>query len=289
MNLESLLHQTLSGDAELSALLTRYNGIPAVFEMWAPPDTDPGWSGNHTPRIEFYVNREEEPVRYVSGQVSLSVIHGDTSKENAAQIEIQVRRLLNGATFRPDEGTITLKWNSSELFDEDSNYRGVKLMFDLISWPAGLTYAPDPVKGLRNWSAGRWNSVQVDPLTWAPTDTAPALYWRLSAASVLQMQPWGAWMMGTFNGHILANSPESRLEWVRRVAEGAALDKTIPLEDGSRLFIESVTGNSEADPLRTGQLSITARFGVLMDRDGGAEKLNRAHISVNSIGEVNAP
>lgn len=289
MNLESLIYQTLSGDAALSALLTRFSGIPAVFEMLAPPDSAPGWSGGQTPRIEFYVNREEDPERRVSGQVSVSVVHENTSNETAAQIESEVRRLLDGATFRPDEETITLQWNSAELFDENPNFRGVELMFDLIAWPVGLTYTPDPVKALREWSSSRWSTVQVDPLTWAPTDAMPALYWRLSGASVFQMMSWGAWMTGTLNGHILANSPKSRLEWVRRIAEGVALDRFIPLEDGSKLFFESVVGNSEADPLRTGQLTISARFGVLFNRNEGVSILNHAHVSGSISVEVNAP
>ncbi len=276
MNLEALIYQRLTADLALTALLSKFASAPAVFEMLAPPSDAPEWNGRQSPRIEFVVNREEDPERRVSGQVAVSILHEDTSNETAASIETEVRRLLDGATFRPDEGTIMLQWRDAQPFDDDPDFRGIELIFDLIAWPVGLTYAPDPVKALRDWAATRWTGLQVDPQTWAPNDTTPALYWRFSQVQNAEMMSWGAWITGRFVGHILANTPNVRVEWLRRIAEGVAIDRSVLLEDNSLLFIESVSANSDADPLRTGQIQLTARFGVLSLPTGTL--LNNAYV-----------
>lgn len=263
MNLEMLIYQTLTADVSLSPLLASFSSSPAVFEMLAPSDDAPGWGGRQTPRIEYVVNREEDPERRVSGQVSISIIHEDTSNEMAAAIETNVRRLLDGATFRPDGETITLQWHTVELFDDEPDYRGVELLFDLIAWPTGLSYAPDPVQALRDWSAARWLDLQVDPQTWAPTDTTPALYWRFAEVQTTEMQSWGAWITGRFRGHLLAKTPNTRIAWLRRLAEGVSIDRHAQISDGSRLFFESVSAAGDADPLRAGQITLVARFGVM--------------------------
>lgn len=268
MNLETLIYQALTTDAALTSKLTLFEDIPAVFELLAPENQALGWNGKQTPRVEYWINREEDPERRVSGQVSVSVLHEDTSNATAAEIEDDVRRLLDGATFRPDGETITLQWHTVELYDDNAEFRGFELVFDLIAWPIGLTYAPDPVKALRMWSDNRWSALQVDPQTWSPTDSTPALYWRLSQIDNMEMESWGAWMTGRFYGHLLAKTPNVRIHWLRSVAEGLSIDRAVPLEDGSRLFIERIAASSDADPLREGQITVTARFGVLSSRSG---------------------
>lgn len=283
--LEELLYQRLTGDTTLSAMLTTFGGAPAVFEFYAPPDTDPGWSGAQSPRVEFYVTRQEDPERRVAGQVSVSILHRAESAALVADIEARVRALLDGATFRPDEGTVTLQWARIDPFDQYPDYRGVEAVYDLIAWPSGLTYTPDPVQALRSWTAAKWTNIQVDPETWSPNDTNPALYWRMANVAGVQPIQWGAWIDGVFHGHVLANSPSVRVEWIRRVVEGLALDRRVLLDDGSKLFLQRIAADSNADPLRTGQIRLVARFGVLAPA-ASDPILQSAYISGDANGEV---
>lgn len=283
--LEELLYQRLTDDQNLSGLLASYDGMPAVFELMAPRDSDPGWSGNQTPRMEFVVSRQEDPERRVSGQVTITILHRWESFAAVAEIETRVRSLLDGATFRSDEGTVSLRWNRAEPFDQDPDYRGLEVVYDLIAWPSGLTYSPDPVQAFRNWATQRWPDLQVDPETWSPTDASPALYLRFAAIEGEERLQWGSWITGRFQGHILAPSPSVRVEWIRRVTEGLALDRRLNLGDGSRIFIQRLQADSEADPFRTGQIRIQAQFGVLIP-EVDQTPLNKAYIDGDAKGGV---
>lgn len=275
-SLESLVYSHLTGDAALSGLLAAYNGFPAVFELIAPPDSDAGWGGAQTPRIQFDVTREEDPERRVDGELTITIVDAGQTMAVPADIDTRVRGLLDGATFRADEGTVSLHWQRSDLFDEGDEFRGIEVVLDLIAWPSGLTYEPDPVSALRTWSATNYPTLQVDPDTWAPSDLSPALYWRLTSVSGVEPTSWGAWLTVQIQGHVLAATPGGRLPWLRRVTEGLALSQRVKLSDGSPLLFQSVGANSDADPLRTGQLRLTARFGVKRQIPP-TESINYAH------------
>lgn len=284
-SLESLIYSRLTGDANLAGKLARYNGVPAVFELFAPPSSDSGWAGAQTPRIQYEIVRQEDPERRVDGELAVTVIDLSQSMAPAAEIEERVRQLLDGLTVRVDEGTVSLHWVESQPFDEADDFRGIEAAFDLIAWPAGLTYDPDPVRALRDWSAATCSDLQVDPDTWAPTDETPALYWRLASISDVEPQNWGAWVTATIHGHILAATPSGRLPWIRRVTEGLAQAREVALSDGSPLLFEGVSADSTADPLREGQIRLTARFGVLSpSADEQYDILRHAHMEVKRRG-----
>lgn len=278
-SLESLIYSRLTGDATLSGLLAQYAGYPAVFEMFAPEDSDQGWSGAQTPRIQYEVVRQEDPERQVDGDLTITIVDAGSSMAVPADIEQRVRELLDGLTIHTDAGTISLHWQGSTPFDEADDFRGIEVAFDLLAWPAGLTYEPDPVAALREWSAATYSGLQVDPDTWAPTDETPALYWRLASIADVEPQNWGAWVTVAIHGHLLAATPSGRLPWLRRVTEGLALARQVALSDGSPLLFEHVSANSDADPLREGQLRLTARFGILRSQPE-YELLNHVYTEV---------
>lgn len=283
--LESLLYDVLTQDETLKGLLATYRDRPAVFEGWAPDNTDSGWSGEQTPRIEFAVVRQEDPERHVAGQVSFSVVDEIGSMDRVAEIELRLRSLLDGATFRPDEGTVSLRWSRADMFDQVSDFRGLEAVYDLIAWPVGTTYEPDPVTAMREWATKRWSGVQVDPGVWTPSDTTPALYWRMTGVAGYEPRPWGAWLRVRLQCHVLARSPDVRLSWVRRVVEALAVDGSADLTDGTRLEFLQLSADSQADPLRTGQITLEARMGVLRAKTM-APPVNRAVVSGDVSMEV---
>ena len=71
------------------------------------------------------------------------------------------------------------------------------------------------------------------------------------------------WMEAQINGHILASSAAVRLSWVRKVTEGIAKQRRLKMSDGGPLELLRIAADSEADPMRRGQIQLTARFGVL--------------------------
>ena len=160
----------------------------------------------------------------------------------------------------------------------DAITRGLRFRVFALGWLNGLTYDPDPVATLQNWTAKTWPEAHTDPGTWSPADVAPGIYWRLVRLTTAQMAAVVNWMDAQISGHILAPSAAVRLSWVRKVTEGLARQRRLKMSDGGPLELWRVASDSEADPMRKGQIQLIARFGVLQTKED-APVLNKAYIS----------
>ncbi len=145
----------------------------------------------------------------------------------------------------------------------DAITRGLRFRVFALGWLNGLTYEPDPVATLQNWTAGKWPEVHADPATWTPTDIAPGIYWRMVRLAPVEITAAVNWMEAQVNGHVLAPSAAVRLTWVRKVTEELAKQRRLKMTDDGPLELLRVTADSQADPMRRGQIQLTARFGVL--------------------------
>lgn len=146
----------------------------------------------------------------------------------------------------------------------DAITRGLRFRVFALGWLNGLTYDPDPVAVLQAWVKDVWPvGAQVDPSLWSPGDNKPGIYWRLVRLTPAQITAAVNWMEVQINGHILAPSAMVRLAWIRKVTEGLAKQRRLKMSDGGPLELLRVTADSEADPMRRGQIILTTRFGVL--------------------------
>ena len=145
----------------------------------------------------------------------------------------------------------------------DAITRGLRFQVFALGWLNGLTYDPDPVAALQNWTAETWPEAHTDPGTWSPADAAPGIYWRMVRLTPTEITASVNWMEVQINGHILAPSASVRLSWVRKVTEELAKQRRLKMTDDGPLELLRVTADSEADPMRRGQIQLTARFGVL--------------------------
>ena len=117
---------------------------------------------------------------------------------------------------------------------------------------------------LQSWVKRLWPvEAHVDPSAWAPSNEKPGIYWRLVRLNTTQITAAVNWLEAQINGHILAPSATVRLTWVRKITEGLAQQRRLKMSDGGPLGLLKVTANSEADPMRRGQVQLIARFGVL--------------------------
>ncbi|WHH58308.1 hypothetical protein [Petroclostridium sp. X23] len=275
-SLEEHLYSKIIGSTNIQTLLTTYSGAPAFFEGQAPDDTDEGWTGRQYPRMNYIVDRAEDPERKVSGMVVFDIWCVNTSGVDTQsvwpeQIEAEVRALVDGAVFHPtDEPVTAIKWNRSEPFQEkirndlkDGMVIGITVAFDLLAFPAQTTTDPDPIAAINQWTVDTFGSLQVDPQTWAPTDSTPAIYWRLVGLSLAQQTNSVTWMDVEMAGHILTGGPSERLQWVKQLTEEIAQTGRIYMLDTSPMFIRRLSADSSGDPFRQGQIRVTARYGVL--------------------------
>ena len=145
----------------------------------------------------------------------------------------------------------------------DAITRGLRFRVFALGWLNGLTYDPDPVAALQNWTKETWPEAHTDPGTWSPADVAPGIYWRMIRLTTTEITASVNWMEAQINGHVLAPSAAVRLSWVRKVTEGIAKQRRLKMTDDGSLELLRVTADSEADPMRRGQIQLTARFGVL--------------------------
>ncbi len=146
----------------------------------------------------------------------------------------------------------------------DAITRGLRFQVFALGWLHGLTFEPDPVAVLKEWTATTWQEIHTDPATWDPMDTTPGIYWRLvQLLPAKEATAAVTWMEAQINGHVLAPSAAVRLAWVRKVTEGLARQRRLKMSDGGPLELLRIAADSEADPMRRGQIQLTARFGVL--------------------------
>ncbi len=167
----------------------------------------------------------------------------------------------------------------------DAITRGLRFRVFALGWLNGLTHDPDPVAILQKWTKDTWSEVHTDPATWSPADVAPGIYWRMVRLVPVDMTAAISWMEAQINGHILAPSAAVRLGWVRKVTEGLTKQRRLKMADNGPLELLRVTADSEADPMRRGQIQLTARFGVLQPA-AEAKILGRAVVGGAITGEV---
>ncbi|EMT38149.1 hypothetical protein TthWC1_2369 [Thermoanaerobacter thermohydrosulfuricus WC1] len=167
----------------------------------------------------------------------------------------------------------------------DAITKGLRFRIFALGWLNCLTYDPDPVVVLQSWAKATWPEVHTDPATWSPADTAPGIYWRLVRIAPAQITAAVNWVEVQLAGHVLAPSPAVRLTWVRKLTEGLAKQRRLKMSDGGPLELLKVAADSEADPMRRGQIQLTARFGVLQPT-AQALVLGKAVVSGAVSGEV---
>ncbi|CEP67881.1 Uncharacterized [Moorella glycerini] len=209
----------------------------------------------------------------------------------------RIWRLL-GYLIRPSTGIIVTSGGNyaaqfqevPAIYDRDQRDRflfGFRVLVQnvALAFQVQTTTSPDPVAALNSWVAATFPEVQIDPAAWAPTDNTPALYWRFAGHQVAQQQQSVAWYDATVMGHIIAPTAKGRLVWLKRLVERLAATRRLTMDDGSPMFITNIAADSTADYLRTGQMRVTGRYGVLIAKPADPI-LNRAVVSGATTGEV---
>lgn len=151
------------------------------------------------------------------------------------------------------------------------------LRFAAVIIPPQITTEPDPILALNNWLSTTFPELQLDPVTWNLSDASPAVYWHISSLKVTEQLSVVTWMEAILSCHVLAPTPNGRLQWIKKVTEKLAMKREITLGDGSPLFFKNVSADSQADYLKTGQIKLTSKYGILQP-ESTVQPLNNATI-----------
>lgn len=282
-----LLGHLLGCDTELSQHLARWNDEMAIFIQEAPPDTDEGWGkGSQYGRIVFSVNMQDNAERIVSGILTVDVIC-QSGLQDPSEMENIVKPLIDGYFFTGTNHTIAAQWSASNYFtDPTKEEDGVTIAFSLIAFPVQASCEPDPIQLLNRYTKEIIpNScvIGLDNITtvWKPSNTVPAIYWRLVDISPCSWIPSTyacEWQTALCQAHILAPDKEIETITSRTLDNGFSFKKSLCFSDGTYMRVDrNIRINPGADALKQGQVSLEATYGIL--RDYSSEKLKEIHIS----------
>lgn len=275
--IEQALLQHLRSQDDLRPFLATYGDdgrTMAIFNQKASDDRDALWGeGPQYGRIVFAVDLQGDPERVFGGILAVDILC-DGAQQFPEDIEPIIRALVHGWFFSNGTFAVSAQWKATNYFDQPKDHViGCTVSFDLLAFPVLTTTNPDVISRFNAWSAELHNAYVInhDPLplaAWRPTGDEFAVYWRVVSQAPAKWIPdtyHTIWRTAMVRGHIFAESQET--------ASAIASDIAIRLQVAKRLMKpdevpimthRNNTVNSGADPLKSGQLTVEATYGVIV-------------------------
>ncbi len=281
--IETTLYEHLTAQTELAEYLTTYDGRPAVFSQNAPSDEDELWGyGPHYNRVIFSVDMQGDPERTMGGTLVVDIMCAE-SEENQyfpEDIEPILRKLIDGWFFSEGAVTAAAQWKTTSYFTEPTDkVTGCTVAFELLAFPVS-NYAPHVVAQFNEWTSKFPNIYIINrdmlpEAAWKPRDGESAIYWRIATE---RQSNWIAstyhtlWKTAIVKGYIFSETPAEASEVAFLISTRLYADKRLKTCDGELLRARESpimvntnnTVDNGADPLRTGQLTVEATYGVIV-------------------------
>ena len=273
--IEESLGNHLRGQKDLTDFLTTYADKPAIFSQEAPHDEDDLWgAGPQYGRIVFAVDLQGDPERIIGGQLVVDILcqKGENTTGYPEDIEPILRPLIHGWFFSSGKITVAAQWKASDYFTQPKDQVvGCTLSFELLAFPVLTTSGVDVVSRLNEWTSQIEklyviNHDELPTAAWKPGKGESAIYWRrlrVTPAAKIRDTYATIWRTDTIKGHIFSEDIAT--------ASAVADDLTIRLYTAKRLLkpgeapimvADRNTQDDGADPLRTGQLTVEATYGI---------------------------
>ena len=154
---------------------------------------------------------------------------------------------------------------------------GVTLTFGLIAFPKQTTTEPDPIALFNSWTQKELQDIlgvhlrvighDTLPPAWKPTNEMPAVYWRMASLGTCGWIPDTyncSWLTAVVYGHIMAPDKNTNAIITRKIENLLTLKRRLIFEDKAPLMVDrNIRVNLASDPMRVGQITIDATFGLL--------------------------
>lgn len=272
--IEQALREHLQEQASLATYLTEFNGEPAIFSQEAPADKAEGWApGPQYGRIVFWVDLQGEPERTMGGSLTLDILC-QKGRQFPEVIEPIVRSLIHGYFFSRDRFVVAAQWKDSRLFTEETDEVAVCTMtFALLAFPIISAPDVDVVDRFNTWSSeiDNLHVINYDALptaAWKPSGQESAVYWRVAKEEPALWIPdtyQTIWRTATVKGHIFSETPAIANAVSRDLAHRLYAVKRLQETGEAPLMVNRRnTTDNGADPLRTGQVTCEATYGVIV-------------------------
>lgn len=284
--IEQALYQHLQAQEDLLPFLATYNSKMAIFNQEAPADADRLWGkGPQYGRIVFAVDLQGDPERIMGGTLVVDIMCKE-DEQFPEEIEPVVRSLIHGYFFSSGTFTVSAQWKNSSYFTQPKDHvTGCTVSFDLLGFPMLTTSAPDVVSRINEWCSGLDNVhvINYDALpapAWKPTGKETAVYWRVMTDAPANWIPdtfQTIWRTATLKGHIFSEDVSTASTVARDLIVRLYAAKRLLKAGESPIMVNRRnTGDNGADPLRTGQLTVEATYGVIVYKDT-AGMINNIH------------
>lgn len=270
MKLKQLIYKRLTGTEEITRLCAEYGGSPAIFDTEAPGDQQPGWNGKtQYPRINIVLDMQANEERSSSGTLIVTIYTERTSMV-ILELEAMVKTCFRDLLISPDDGgPYSFAWSRTEPFTLQGNIIGVEISFDIMEYSGQQTTDPDPVVALSRYIKAMYPEAVVlgidRPGNFADAAKSPVFYCRIVTMDKANGHNMNtvAWMDCRIAVHLLCPNKATNLKMISAVTHQLSVDERIIMLDGSPMDITGVQLDKQADYLKTGQLYITGRFGIL--------------------------
>lgn len=272
--IEQALYEHLVAQTNLAQYLATYNGVPAVFNQEAPADRDALWGdGPQYGRIVFAVDIKGDPERTMGGTLAVDI----QCKENEQfpeVIEPIIRPLIHGWFFSSGTFTVEAQWKTSSYFTEPTDQvTGCTVVFDLLAFPLMTTGSPDVIERINAWTSAIpglsvINYAELPTTAWTPDGSNSAVYWRLVSDAPAVWIPdtfQTIWRTSTIKCHIFSKDHATADTVARNIISQLYTDKRLMKEGESPIMVNQKNQiDSGADPLRTGQVTVEATYGIIV-------------------------
>ena len=272
--IEQALYEHLVAQTNLAQYLATYNGVPAVFNQEAPADRDALWGdGPQYGRVVFAVDIKGDPERTMGGTLAVDI----QCKENEQfpeVIEPIIRPLIHGWFFSSGTFTVEAQWKTSSYFTEPTDQvTGCTVVFDLLAFPLMTTGSPDVIERINAWTSAIpglsvINYAELPTTAWTPDGSNSAVYWRLVSDAPAVWIPdtfQTIWRTSTIKCHIFSKDHATADTVARNIITQLYTDKRLMKEGESPIMVNQKNQiDSGADPLRTGQVTVEATYGIIV-------------------------
>lgn len=276
--IEEALLNHLVQQKELTDHLAIYDDEPAIFYQEAPADTKGKWGRSQYGRIVFVEDIQGVPGRTAGGILAVDILC-QKGKQFPEDIEPIIRKLIHGYFFSNGTFTVSAQFKNSNIFTQSTDpVIGCTVAFDLLAFPVLTTTGLDVISRLNEWTSkieGLYviNHDELPAAVWKPTGDETAVYWRrLNEGPAKKIRDTYAtiWRTATIKGHIFSEKIATSSSVAADLIIRLYTDKRLLKPGESPIMVDDRnTQDDGADPLRTGQLTVEATYGIIRYKNPG--------------------
>lgn len=270
--IEEALLNHLSAQTELTDFLTTFADAPAVFNQEAPADTNDAWEpGSQYGRIVFAVDIQGDPARTLGGILAVDIMCKE-DEQYPEEIEPIIRTLIHGYFFSSGTFIVAAQFKNSNYFTQPKDHvTGCTVSFDLLAFPVLTTNGLNAIARLNEWTSqmdGIYviNHDKLPSPAWKPGTGESAVYWRclrVGPSSKIRDRYATIWRTATIKGHVFSEDLATANDVAEHIIFRLYADRRLLKPGESPIMVDdNNTLDNGADPLRTGQVTVSATYGI---------------------------